>query len=116
LIIISMLNSPIIYQTYLSVFTPQEIEQIKQRARQEEMTPGRVGGENYDVDGVLKKELRDSNNYYFGEPWVYQKLQGVIFDANKQCGWMTGMLTPTVGPMMTPLTFPTPCARSASPY
>ena len=76
-----------IFQTYHNVFTPEECAAIEARAKQEEMTPGRVGGENYDVDGTLKKHLRDSNNYYFSEMWVYEKLQAVIVDANESMSW-----------------------------
>lgn len=82
-----MLNSPMIYQTYLKVFTPEECKRIQERAHQEQMTPGRVGGENYDVDGVLKKDLRDSDNYYFGEPWVYERLQQIVLQANRDLSW-----------------------------
>lgn len=82
-----MLNSPMIYQTYLKVFSPEECQRIQERAHQEEMEKGKVGGESHAETGVLKDSIRNSNNYYFGETWVFQRLQQIVLQANADLKW-----------------------------
>lgn len=89
-----MLNSPILYQTYLKVFTPEECAEIERIAKQSgENQRGMTGfqtktpGEEETFNGVPNEDIRRSDLYFFGEPWVFERLQQIFITANDECGW-----------------------------
>ena len=89
-----MLNSPIIYQTYLKVFTPEECAEIERIALASgENQRGMTGfqtknpGQEETFNGIPNEDIRRSDLYFFGEPWVYERLQQLFLTANDECGW-----------------------------
>ena len=89
-----MLNSPILYQTYLKVFTPDECEEIGSIAKAKgDNQRGMTGFQTKNpakeetFSGIPNADIRRSDLWFFEEPWVFERLQQIFVTANQECSW-----------------------------
>jgi len=89
-----MLNSPILFQTYLKVFTPEECKEIQHIAKSSGYNQRGLTGfeakeefQEETFSGKPNDEIRKSDLWFFSEPWVYEKLQQIFLTANNECRW-----------------------------
>ena len=88
-----MLNSPILFQTYLKVFTPDECKEIERLAKLGHNQRGMTGFQTKDpaheetFSGIPNADIRRSDLWFFNEPWVFERLQQMFVTANNECHW-----------------------------
>lgn len=82
-----MINSPVIYKTYRKAFTTDECRRIENSARSFEKKSGTILYDTSDDDGVEDLELRKSDILFFGEKWIFEKVQEIVLRANHEAKW-----------------------------
>lgn len=89
-----MLNSPILFQTYLKVFTPEECAEIERIAKamgdnQRGMTGFQTKNPGHEetFNGIPNADIRRSDLWFFQEQWVFERLQQIFVTANQECSW-----------------------------
>lgn len=82
-----MINSPVIYRTYKNVFTPGECRQIEEAAHKVERHKGKINYDSSSFDGVEDRELRNSDVFFFGEKWIFEKVQECVVQGNRDGEW-----------------------------
>lgn len=82
-----MINSPVIYRTYKSVFSREECHSIEKAAHKVEPHKGAINYDSTKYDNVLERELRNSDVFFFGEKWIFERVQQSILQANQDGQW-----------------------------
>lgn len=82
-----MINSPIIFQTYPGVFTADECRKIEVAAHKVDRHVGAIAYDSNSYENVEERELRNSDVFFFGEKWIFERIQKSVLQGNQDGGW-----------------------------